>query len=297
IDIDPQTYNIDPTLLEAAIGPKTKAILCVHQVGMPCKLPAILEISKRHNLPVVEDAACAIGSEILIGDKWESIGKAHGDVTCFSFHPRKVMTTGDGGMLTTNNPEFDQRFRLWRQHCMSVPDAVRHSAKDVIFESYSELGFNYRMTDIQASIGREQLKRLPAMIQKRRALADGYSERLSGVNGLTLPLEPEWARSNWQSYVVRLSERHDQRSVMQAMLDVNIATRRGVMCCHRENAYMADAWLCEPQHANCDCAPHTCKRLKHSENAQDQTIVLPLFAQMSESQQNRVVAALRAVLN
>ncbi|EJZ18830.1 DegT/DnrJ/EryC1/StrS family aminotransferase, partial [Rhizobium sp. Pop5] len=141
VDIEPDGYNIDPSLIEAAITPRTKAILCVHQLGMPCDLRSIVEIGKRHSIPVIEDAACASGSEILWEGRWEKIGKPHGDIACFSFHPRKVVTTGDGGMLTTANPDYDRKFRLWRQHGMSVTDAVRHGSKQVIFEDYDELGY------------------------------------------------------------------------------------------------------------------------------------------------------------
>ena len=150
VDIDPATFNIDPRKIEPAISERTRAILCVHQMGMPCDLKAILDIARHRGLPVVEDAACAIGSEILWQGQWEKIGKPHGDVACFSFHPRKLLTTGDGGMLTTADTEIDRKFRLWRQHGMSVPDTVRHSSPTVVFESYPELGFNYRLTDIQA---------------------------------------------------------------------------------------------------------------------------------------------------
>src|SRR5512135_2061639 len=109
VDIQPATFNIDPMLIERAITGRTRALLCVHQVGMPCDLGAILEIAYRHGLPVVEDAACAIGSEIRRDGWWERIGRPHGDVACFSFHPRKVITTGDGGMITTSDPEWDRR--------------------------------------------------------------------------------------------------------------------------------------------------------------------------------------------
>jgi len=153
VDIEADGYNIDASLIEGAITPRTKAILCVHQLGMPCDLRSIVEIGKRHQIPVIEDAACATGSEILWDGRWEKIGKAHGDIACFSFHPRKVVTTGDGGMLTTANPEYDRKFRLWRQHGMSVTDAVRHGSKQVIFEDYDEMGYNYRMTDLQAASG------------------------------------------------------------------------------------------------------------------------------------------------
>src|SRR5262249_50916078 len=165
VDIRPDTYNLDPDRLAAALGPRTRAILAVHQIGMPCDLLAILSIARARGIAVIEDAACAVGSSVRRGDGWEPVGKPHADIACFSFHPRKLLTTGDGGMLTTANAEWDRQFRLWRQHGMSVPDAVRHSARDVIFESYLDLGYNYRMTDIQAAVGREQLKRLPEIVQ------------------------------------------------------------------------------------------------------------------------------------
>lgn len=279
VDIDPRTYNMDPALIEAAITPKTRAILCVHQIGMPCDLAGIVDIGLRHGLPVVEDAACAIGSEVLWNDRWERIGKPHGDVACFSFHPRKVMSTGDGGMLTTRNAEWDQRFRLLRQHAMSVPDTVRHGSSRVIFESYPELGYNYRMTDIQAAVGRAQLRRLPDIIEQRRALARSYAEKLADVPALGLPFEPESARSNWQSYCIRLPRGRDQRTVMQSMLDAGVSTRRGVMCSHREGAYKGTAprWP-----------------LMQSESAQDQCVLIPLYPQMTSDEQDVVVAALKA---
>ena len=108
----------------------------VHQIGLPCDMEAILESPARHGLPVVEDAACAIGSEVRFDGRWERIGRPHGTVACFSFHPRKIITTGDGGMLTTSDAELDRQFRLLRQHAMSVPDTVRHAAKTVVFEEY-----------------------------------------------------------------------------------------------------------------------------------------------------------------
>ncbi|MDZ4873602.1 MAG: GDP-perosamine synthase [Chroococcidiopsis cubana SAG 39.79] len=283
VDIEPHTYNINPTLIEAVVSDRTRAILVVHQMGMPCDLKAIVEVARRYNLPVIEDAACAIGSEILWEGQWEKIGKPHGDIACFSFHPRKVITTGDGGMLTTSNPEWDKQFRLWRQHGMSVPDTVRHGAKQVIFETYPMLGYNYRMTDIQAAVGREQLKRLPEIVARRRYLAQRYHEQLSDVPGLKLPTEPNWAKSNWQSYCVRLPQQCDQVQVMQAMLDAGISTRRGIMCAHREAAYQIEAWSCGSD------------RLIESEEATDRAIILPLFHQMTESEQERAIAVLKTV--
>jgi len=277
VDVDPATFNMDPTELEKALSPKTRAILCVHQMGMPCDLAAIVSFGRRHALPVIEDAACAVGGEILWDGEWQRVGRPHGDVACFSFHPRKIMNTGDGGMITTNNPEWDARFRLLRQHGMSVPDTVRHSATQVIFEEHNVLGYNYRMTDIQAAVGREQLKRLDEVVPVRRKLAARYGELLSGT-GVTPPAEPAWARSNYQSYCVRLPAGCDQRAVMQAMLEKAIATRRGIMNAHRERVY-AEAPLRLP--------------LPNSEAAQDGCILLPLYPQMTEAEQAEVVAGLK----
>ena len=280
VDVDPATYNIDPSAIEAAITPRTRAILCVHQMGMPCDMKSVMEIARKHDLRVIEDAACAIGSEISINGEWQKIGRPIGDIVCFSFHPRKVMSTGDGGMLTTDNPKWDARFRLLRQHGMSVPDTVRHASPQVIFESHPEVGYNYRMTDIQAAVGREQLKRMPEIIAARRRLAARYTELLRDNFGIGTPHEPDWARSNFQSYSVRLPDRLDQRAVMQAMLDAKIATRRGIMCAHREACYAGST------HAS----------LKHSEAAQDHCIILPLYPQMTEQEQDTVVKELKSAV-
>ena len=126
VDIDPTTFNVEPRLVAEAVTPRTRAILAIHQLGMPCDLPSLLGIANRHGIALIEDAACAVGSEIRINGQWEPIGRPRGEIACFSFHPRKVITTGDGGMMTTANPEFDRKFRLWRQHGMSVPATVRH---------------------------------------------------------------------------------------------------------------------------------------------------------------------------
>jgi dTDP-4-amino-4,6-dideoxygalactose transaminase len=293
VDIDPKSYNIDPALIGPAISERTRAILCVHQVGMPCDMPAILEIASRHGLRVVEDAACAIGSEIRIGETWERIGKPHGDIACFSFHPRKVITAGEGGMLTTNDSALDERFRLLRQHSMSVPDTKRHTSAEVIFESYPEIGFNYRMTDLQAAVGCEQLRRLPGIVARRRELAERYKSLLSGIPLLDLPCEPEWSRSNWQSYCVRLAEGVDQKSIMQHMLDAGVATRRGIMCSHLEAAHPAGTWICKgSSKQKGDAETGRSSALIKSEEAQQHSIILPLYPQMTDKEQSKVVDAL-----
>ena len=190
VDIQPGTFNLEPSLVEKAITPRTRAILAVHQMGLPCDLKSILEIANGHHLPVIEDAACAIGSEILWKGEWQKIGQPHGDIACFSFHPRKVLTTGDGGMITTSRPEWDKKFRLGRHHGMEISDSARHRSKEIVFESYPELGFNYRMTDIQAAVGREQLKRLPGIVERRRFLAACYRDKLKNIPGIGIPEEP-----------------------------------------------------------------------------------------------------------
>jgi dTDP-4-amino-4,6-dideoxygalactose transaminase len=294
VDVRPDTFVMDPERVEAALSPRTRAILAVHQIGMPCDLEALLAIAHRRGLALVEDAACAIGSEVRWRGEWQRVGRPHGDVACFSFHPRKLVTTGDGGMLTTARADLDARFRLLRQHAMSVPDTTRHASREVVFESYPELGFNYRMTDIQAAVGREQLKRLPAMLERRRALARRYLDALAGTRGLTLPHEPEWARTNWQSFCVRLDSGLDQRAFMQRLLDQGISTRRGIMCAHREPAYGPGTWTCRGGSDRCECPGDTCTRLRESERAQDEGVLLPLFDQLAEPDQDRVITAVRA---
>jgi dTDP-4-amino-4,6-dideoxygalactose transaminase len=282
VDIEPDTFNMDPRQLESAIGGRTRAILAVHQLGMPCDLASILEIARRRTLPVIEDAACAVGSELLWNGRWERVGRPHGTVACFSFHPRKLLSTGDGGMLATKDAALDAKLRLLRQHGMSVPDTVRHQASQVTFEEYPIVGYNYRMTDIQAAIGREQLKRLSAVVARRRHLAARYHDALRGVRGVSVPSEPEWARSNWQSYALRVAPA-TQRAVMQRLLDEGISTRRGVMNAHREAAYPPGTW-------------RAAGSLRFSENAQDGSIVLPLFHDLDETDQDRIVQAVaRAV--
>jgi len=293
VDVRRETFNIDPTRIEAVVTERTRAILCVHQIGMPCELEAIVALARRRGLTVIEDAACAVGSEILWSGRWEMIGRPHGDLACFSFHPRKLVSTGDGGMITTANREWDASLRLWRQHGMSVPDTVRHGASQVIFESYPMVGYNYRLTDIQAAVGREQLSRLPGILERRRRLARRYLDALRDVPGLTLPIEPSWARTNWQSFCVRLSDHLDQRAVMQQLLDRGVASRRGVMCAHREAAYPPGTWAGHPGGTACDCGADGCRYLVESERAQDHGVILPLFHQMTEADQDRVIAALR----
>lgn len=293
VDIEPETCNMDTTLLELALTSKTRALLCVHQMGMPCDMNRIMAFAEKNNLIVIEDAACAAGSRILWQGNWEPIGKPHGHIACFSFHPRKVITTGDGGMLTTNKLEYDRQFRLLRQHGMSIPDTVRHGANEVIFETYPIVGYNYRMTDIQAAVGRVQLKRLPEIVAERRRLAMRYRQLLADIPEIVLPEEPSWAQSNWQTFWVHLPKNHYQKAIMQKMLDVGIATRRGIMNIHRELAYSDGLWRC---HQTGEKSVQGMHRLENSEAAQDQCIALPLYYGMGDDDQDRVIDALRQTL-
>ena len=278
VDVELDTFNIDPALVEAALSPRTRALLLVHQLGMPSDLTRVMALARARSIPVIEDAACAIGSEIEWDGAWQRIGRPHGDLACFSFHPRKLLSTGDGGMIVTASAGTDARLRLLRQHGMNVPDTVRHASAQVVFEAYPIVGFNYRMTDIQAAIGREQLRRLPEIVERRRTLAARYHAALAGHPRIIVPYEPAWARSNWQSYAVRLRDA-DQRTVMQRMLDDGVATRRGVMNAHLEAAYPQGTW-------------RAAGPLTRSEEAQATAIVLPLFHQMTDDEQERVVTSL-----
>lgn len=312
VDIEPATCNMDPAALATCLDShcreedgclyysglarlaqgesplchcrqpsgRVAAILAVHQMGMPCDLREILALAARYRIPVLEDAACAIGSEISFdeGGSWEKIGRPHGMAACFSFHPRKIITTGDGGMLTTNDAALDAKFRLWRQHGMSVSDAARHAAGQVIFEEYMTTGYNYRLTDIQAAIGIEQLKKLAAILAERRVLAARYRRLLTNIPGLIPPDEPRYARTNWQSYPVRLSgyTATRQKAVMQFLQDNGIAVRRGIMNAHQEAPYTAGPW-----------------HLPESEAGRDQCLLLPLYGGLNEEEQMLIVQKLQ----
>lgn len=285
VDIRLDDFNMDPAVVEQAITPHTKAIMVVHQIGMPCRLTEIARLAEKHGIALIEDAACAIGSEILEEGGWVRIGKPFGKAACFSFHPRKLLSTGDGGMITTDDAGVAQKLRLLRQHAMSINDQKRHQSNDVIFESYGEVGFNYRLTDIQAAIGRCQLQRLPDLVAKRRDLAERYKRALSTIPGVTLPRDRNDTRTNWQSYCILLPAQANQRQVMQHMLDAGIATRRGIMNAHREAAY-----------ANGPHAAGIRFPLPQSEAAQERGLILPMFDTMTENDIDRIAATLAASL-
>jgi len=278
VDIERDTYNLDPARIEEAITSRTRAILVVHQVGLPAAMKQVLAVAAQHGLPVIEDAACAVGSEYC----GRRIGAPLGELACFSFHPRKILTTGEGGMITTANPAVATRLRRLRQHAMSVSDVTRHGARQVVFETYDEVGYNYRMTDLQAAVGLVQLRRLEGLLARRRQLAARYSEALGRMGWLAPPQEPEGCRHNFQSYMVRLRSGAPvgRDAFMQKLLERGVATRRGVMAIHRELPYADPCWE---------------QRLPETGAAADETVILPLFHQMTEDEQDYVVECLHSI--
>ena len=266
-----QDYNLDLEDTRSKIGPKTKAILVVHQVGLPADIDGFRALCDEHNLILIEDAACAAGS-VYRGKK---IG-SHSDLVVFSFHPRKVITTGDGGMITTSRDDFAARARLLRQHGMSVNDRIRHEAKTVIMEDHLEVGYNYRLTDIQAAVGIHQLHRLPWLIEERSKIAEQYLSAFKNLPGIILPAVPENCSTNWQSFSVLLDSESkiDRNELMQVLLDRGVSTRRGVMNSHRATAYA-----------------HRNESLPYSEMLEDRSIILPLYVPMTEEEVAYVIHA------
>jgi len=276
VDIDPATYNIDTTLIEAAITPRTRAIIPVDQIGLGADIPAVIEIARAHNLRVVEDAAPALGATI-----GEARAGSLSDFTCFSFHPRKSITTGEGGVITTNDEAAAARLRSIRSHGASTSDLARHQSGTVEIESYDELGFNYRMTDVQAAVGCVQMRRLDGILADRRRLALRYDGLFASEERLTTPSVPPGHLHTYQSYCVRLEATLDRSRIMRELAALGIATRRGVMAIHLEPFYRSRLpGLSLPQ----------------TERAAAETLLLPLFAGMTEDEQDQVATALlRAV--
>lgn len=278
-EIDPENYNLDKDDVRKKISERTKAILIVHQIGMPADIDSFRKIASEFNLKLIEDAACAIGSSY----KGKKIG-SHSELVCFSFHPRKVISTGDGGMICTSNPEYAKRLKSLRQHGMSVSDRVRHESNSVIFEDHLELGYNYRMTDIQAAVGIKQLDKLDWIVGERRKIAAFYIEKLKDIEYLGLPVEKAGYFSNYQSFSIYLKEGCpvSRNNLMERLLKLGISTRRGIMTAHRESAYKS-------------YLPG--EILPASEKASDNSIIIPLYVPMDESVMSNVINSLLAALD
>ncbi len=272
-----EDYNLDINDTEKKITAKTKAILLVHQMGMPADIDAFEALAKKYNIKLIEDAACAAGSAY----KGKKIG-SHSSLVCFSFHPRKVISTGDGGMITTNNEELYSRMKRLRQHGMNINDRTRHESKKVLFEDHVEVGYNYRMTDIQASVGIKQLEKLDWLIESRRKLALRYHDAFRNIKSIRIPEEKPGYLSNYQTYSIYLdpSSNISRDELMQQLLDAEIATRRGVMTSHRETAYR-DLNLSLP------C----------SEKLSDNSICIPLYIPMTNEDQEKVIFSIKKILS
>jgi perosamine synthetase len=270
-DVDRRTYNVTAETLRPLITSRTKAIMPVHQLGLPADMDPILELAAEHGLAVVEDAACAIGASY----KDRKIGSL-GPLTCFSLHPRKVITTGEGGMIAVQDPDVAARLRRLRQHGMDVSDLARHGAKDVIIESYPERGWNVRMTDMQAMLGLCQLEDLEYIRAERRRIAVRYTDAFAHVPFLEPPYEPDYADRTWQTYAVQLSDDApvDMPELMRLLLKDGVPTRRGVMASHKELSYAGSTAV-----------------LPETDWASTHSIMLPLFVGMTDEQQDHVIAS------
>lgn len=277
-EVNPVTYNLDAEDVARRITPRTKAILLVHQIGMPADIDAFSALAQKHNLHLIEDAACAVGSSY----KGKKIG-SHGSLVCFSLHPRKVISTGDGGFITTDNEAYYNRLRLLRQHGMSINDRVRHESAKVMFEDHVEVGYNYRMTDIQAAVGIQQLAKLDWIVEERRKIAKQYQAAFADIPFIRVPREADGYFTNFQSFSIYLKKDCpvSRNDLMQLMLDAGVSTRRGIMTAHRETAYKQE------------CAGLS---LPVSEDAADNSIILPLYIPMQQSDIDKVIQVFRSSL-
>ncbi len=274
-DVDPLTGNVTARGLSAALTERTKAVIAVDQGGQPLDLEPIRTLCEPRGIVVVEDAACGAGSTY----HGRPVG-AGAEITAWSFHPRKLLTTGEGGMITTRRAEWADRARTLREHAMSVSAADRHGSVLAPPEEYAEVGFNYRMTDVQAAIGLVQLDRLPALVARRRELAGRYAEAIDGIDGLRAVADPAFGTSNFQSYWVEVEKSYplDREGLLTRLADADISARRGIMASHRQPAYASRD----------DIGP-----LPVTDRLTDKTLILPLYHELSETDQQRVIDVLR----
>jgi dTDP-4-amino-4,6-dideoxygalactose transaminase len=272
-DVDPATGNLTAETVRAALTPATTAVIAVDQGGVPVDLDAIRAVCDPLGIVVIEDAACAAGSTY----RGRPVG-AGAEIAAWSFHPRKILTTGEGGMLTTGRAEWAERARRLREHAMSVSAAARHASVLAPPEEYGEIGFNYRMTDLQAAVGLVQLGRLPEAVARRRELGGVYRKAIEEIEGLRAVADPAWGTTNFQSFWVEVTAAYplEREGLMTALAEAGISARRGIMAAHRQPAYASIP-----------------ADLPVTERLTDSTVILPLFHQLSESEQARVIDVLR----
>ncbi|RKE20844.1 DegT/DnrJ/EryC1/StrS aminotransferase family protein [Streptomyces sp. TLI_171] len=277
-DVDPATANLTPETVAPLLTGRTRAVIAVDQGGVPVDLEAIRELVEPRGIAVVEDAACAAGS--VYRGRPAGAGAA---IAAYSFHPRKLLTTGEGGMVTCQDGELAARLRRLREHGMSVSAADRHAGAGGagVVETYDEIGFNHRMTDVQAAIGLVQLGKLPAMVARRRELAERYRELLGPELAARLVADPAHGTSNFQSLWLLLPEDAPDRGEVLTRLAANgVSARRGIMAAHLEAPYKGAAR-----------AP-----LPVTETITSRTLILPLYHSLTHEQQDHVVGALAAAL-
>ncbi len=276
VDVDPSTYNFDPddfaAVLDGIDGPAV--FLPVHQFGLPSPLDAVGDLCRDRGVPVVEDAACALGAGLVIDGARREAG-AIGELACFSFHPRKVITTGEGGLVSTSDPILDQRLRLQRNHGLVRTDAGME---------FTLPGHNFRLTEIQAAIGLVQMDRLAHLMSDRLRLAEGYDARLVDLRarGLELPRIPEGAAPSWQSYVVRVPEGVDRDALMAGLYADGIECSVGAHALHTQPAYAHLAGFQRPMPGSDDC--------------RRRALCLPVATGITDAELDRVVERLSARL-
>jgi perosamine synthetase len=275
-DVDAATQNLAPATIEAVLTPATRAVVLVHQAGVPADVDAVHALCDPRGIAVVEDAACALGAT----HRGRPIG-AGSDLVVFSFHPRKIITTGEGGMVMTGRDDWAERLRRLRDHGASISAWARHDSSLAI-EEYLEAGFNFRLSDLLAAVGLVQLERLDAIVARRRALARVYQESFGDCAGLRVVADPPWGLANFQSFWVVLPDdlARGRDDVLVALSSRGVLARRGIMAAHLEPAF----------------AGHACAELPVTEHLTHRSLLLPLFHTMTESEQGRVVEALRAEL-
>ncbi|WP_438354938.1 DegT/DnrJ/EryC1/StrS family aminotransferase [Microbacterium sp. CJ88] len=274
-DVDPVTGNVTGATVAAALTDATKAVIAVDQGGVPLDLDDVRAVTDPRGIVVVEDAACGAGSTY----KGRPVG-AGADIAAWSFHPRKLLTTGEGGMITTHREDWAKRAKNLREHAMSVSAADRHASVLPPAEEYGEVGYNFRMTDLQAAVGLVQLGRLPAIVARRREIAETYQRAIDGIPGLRAVRDPEYGTGNYQSFWVEVGEEYptDREGLLEALAHADISARRGIMASHRQAPYR-------------DLTPAS--GLPVTEHLNDRTLILPVFHTLTDADQERVIAVLR----
>jgi perosamine synthetase len=287
-DIDLATFNLDVAAFEAAITERTVGVIPVHLFGLCAEMDPIREVAERHGLWVLEDAACAFGGWYH-GRSAGMLGSAAG---AFSFHPRKSITTGEGGMVTTADAELARKVGVLRDHGASRTDFARHTGSaGFLLADYDELGFNYRMTDIQGAIGCVQMDRAPWILEQRTRVAATYDRLLEGLEWIDPPVVPDGHVHGWQSYVTlfrpqepslaNVAELHERRNaIMQRLDERGIATRQGTHSPVAQGYYATKYGLRPEQFPNAVLADRL-------------SLSLPVYAQLTDADQETVVGALR----